>query len=338
MARKPSLADIAHQASVGTATVERVLNARGNVRAETAERVIIAARKLGYDRALPELHNGIIRIEVIMVQPDSAFFKRMNKAFTRIAATLSRSIHVQRTFVCEADLNVFSRHILKPEARRSGLIVVAPDDPRTRESLMCVRASGVPVVTIVSRIDECSDAFVGIDNLAAGRAAAHFLTNFNRHRRGSILALSHSAAYEAHRQRISGFCSFMERCGVPDHDFLPVVFGRDDPRATEVALREAFASTKNVIGLYNAGGANRAVADILRPLSAQGNSVIWIGHELTENSRNWLKSGLMHLVLDQAPEIQARRALDTVLSLLGMMEVAVDARPVPFITYTSENC
>lgn len=41
---KPNYRDIARQAGVGTATVERVLNGRGRVRPELVEKVIIAAR------------------------------------------------------------------------------------------------------------------------------------------------------------------------------------------------------------------------------------------------------------------------------------------------------
>ena len=48
--KKITLLDLAQEANVGTATVERVLNARGNVSPETAERVVLAARRLGYDR------------------------------------------------------------------------------------------------------------------------------------------------------------------------------------------------------------------------------------------------------------------------------------------------
>jgi LacI family transcriptional regulator len=42
--KKITLLDLAQEANVGTATVERVLNARGNVSPETAERVVLAAR------------------------------------------------------------------------------------------------------------------------------------------------------------------------------------------------------------------------------------------------------------------------------------------------------
>jgi LacI family transcriptional regulator len=70
---KIRLQDLAREAKVGTATVERVLNSRGNVSPDTVERVALAARKLGYDRRLPERYRGIIKIEVIMVRPDSPF-------------------------------------------------------------------------------------------------------------------------------------------------------------------------------------------------------------------------------------------------------------------------
>jgi LacI family transcriptional regulator len=65
--------------------------------------------------------------------------------------------------------------------------------------------------------------------------------------------------------------------------------------------------------------------------------VAWIGHELTENNRRYLKTGLMSIVLDQAPEVQARRALDTVLRRIGLIDVEVDAEPVRFFTITPEN-
>jgi LacI family transcriptional regulator len=120
---KVRLADIAREAKVGTATVERVLNSRGNVRAQTVERVLLAARKLGYDRRLPDRYHGFIRIEVIMVRPDTPFFSRLNHAFARIAASLGPSILIHRTFLDEKDPLSVARHIANPGFRRSGLII-----------------------------------------------------------------------------------------------------------------------------------------------------------------------------------------------------------------------
>jgi len=42
-------------------------------------------------------------------------------------------------------------------------------------------------------------------------------------------------------------------------------------------------------------------------------------------------------VIDQAPEIQARRSLDTVLRGLGLIDIEISAQPVQFLTITPEN-
>ncbi|TWB57386.1 regulatory LacI family protein [Rhizobium sp. ERR 922] len=72
--KKARLVDIAAAAGVGLPTVERVLNERGSVRPQTAEKVVLAAKRLGYKRIIPSLYRGTIRIEVILVRPESPFF------------------------------------------------------------------------------------------------------------------------------------------------------------------------------------------------------------------------------------------------------------------------
>ena len=101
MAKKVTFREIAVRAGVGTATVERVLNGRGGVRPETVEKVIAAARRLDYPKRLPELHKGVLRVEVLLARPELHFIARLSRAFERIAATLDTSIMVHRTFVDE---------------------------------------------------------------------------------------------------------------------------------------------------------------------------------------------------------------------------------------------
>ena len=51
--QRARLDDVAALAGVGIATVDRVLNERGNVAPETARKIIEAARQLGLPRTLP---------------------------------------------------------------------------------------------------------------------------------------------------------------------------------------------------------------------------------------------------------------------------------------------
>lgn len=69
----------------------------------------------------------------------------------------------------------------------------------------------------------------------------------------------------------------------------------------------------------------------------RGRQLFFVGHELTECSAAALREGVMAVVLDQAPEAQARRAVDLVLSRIGLLEVAVDTAPIRFVTLTAES-
>ncbi|MGO4440463.1 LacI family DNA-binding transcriptional regulator [Rhizobium sp. RAF56] len=336
--KKARLADIAKEAGVGLATVERVLNDRGNVRPRTAEKVVIAAKRLGYQRLIPDLYRGSIRIEVVMVRPETPFFSRLNRAFERISASLDNSITVNRTFVEESDPKKFAAHILNPNIRRRGLIVVAVDHPEIAESLRQVREAGVEVVQIVSYTGNDRGVFVGIDNYAAGRTAGFYMSRMLRHTEGTVVAICHSWAYQIHKERVRGFSDYLAARGKAGLDFAEVLFGRDDDVRTAEILVEALRREKKIVGIYNAGGANKGVGSVLQRLpNATANDVVWIAHELNDETRRFLKTGLMTLVLDQAPETQARRALDTVLHRLGVIDVEPVAEPVPFLTYTAEN-
>lgn len=336
--KKTRLADIAREASVGLATVERVLNERGNVSPKTAEKVVLAAKRLGYQRLIPNLYRGSIRIEVVMVRPETPFFARLNRAFERISASLDNSITVNRTFVEESDPKKFAAHILNPNIRRHGLVVVAVDHPQIAESLRQVRAAGVEVVQVVSYTGDDRGGFVGIDNYAAGRTAGFYMSRMLARTEGTVVAICHSWAYQIHKERIHGFSDHIIAQANRGLTFAEVLFGRDDDVRTAEILGEAFRRETRIVGIYNAGGANKGVGSVLQrvPETAR-QETIWIAHELNDETRRFLKAGLMTLVLDQAPETQARRALDAVLHRLGVIDVEPIADAVPFLTYTAEN-
>jgi LacI family transcriptional regulator len=334
--KKVRLADIATEAHVGTATVERVLNERGSVSPATIEKVIQAARRLSYRQPLPERYHGVLRIEVIMVRRDTAFFHRLAKAFQRISESLDPCIRVHCTFADENDPMSVARRIANPGFRRMGLIIVAPDHSEVRAKLRAAKESGEVVVQIVSRIGDQDDLFVGIDNYAAGRMAGQLMTRMLGSRQGRFIGLCHSGAYQVYRERIRGFSDYLARNGHGGHVFSRVLFGLDQDLRSAEMLHDALIEDPGIIGVYNAGNANEGVASVLERRTPRG-SIMWVGHELTEASRGWLRSGLMDVVFDQAPEAQARRSLDLLLQRLGFISAEVSAEPIRFYTITSEN-
>src|SRR6516162_7307000 len=99
-AKRPSkvtLTEVARRANVGPATVDRVINERGNVSEATRRRVLEAARNLGLKRTLPDSYRRHVRIEVVMARPELPLIARMNQEFMRLARGLSGSVTIHRT-------------------------------------------------------------------------------------------------------------------------------------------------------------------------------------------------------------------------------------------------
>jgi len=115
----------------------------------------------------------------------------------------------------------------------------------------------------------------------------------------------------------------------------PVTRSDPDAKRTIELLTNAVARYTDIIGLYSAGGDNAAIATVLRRYRQR--PVFWVGHELSDATRGYLKEGLMTIVLDQAPEVQARRAIDLTLKRLGLIDTDVDLEPVRFLTVTPES-
>jgi LacI family transcriptional regulator len=194
-------------------------------------------------------------------------------------------------------------------------------------------ARGVPVVHVVTRASAEKGEFIGIDNGAAGRTAAHFITRMAR-QPGPVIALCHPI-YQVHRDRIGGFSDYF-RDHAGEHRFEWLGFTRDDEYYSAEALRMALDLYPDMAGLYNAGGANAALIDVLRR-HPRGGEIFFVGHELTDYTRKALNDGIMDIVLDQAPEAQARRALDLVLRRIGLTDIEPDNAPIRFVTITAES-
>lgn len=329
---KPTYTKIARLAAVGPATVERVLNGRGGVRAETAEKVLLAARKLDWPGRLPERHRGIIRLEVILVRPDSSFFARLAKAFRRISATLDPAVQIHLTFLDENNPDEIVCKIRNPHAHRSGLVIATPGGTRIQAALNSAQADGLPIVQVVTR-NIAGAEFVGIDNRAVGRMAGRMVSQLNWSQ-GTVVALCHSQVYQVHRDRIAGFSDYFMSHPRSGLRFEYVLFGRDETDTSAVQVADAMRKWPDLVALYNCGGGNRGV---LRALEKSAREVFFVGHELNDETERALARGTADVIFDQLPEAQARRATDLLLFKIGLTSEPIDNPPVRFTTITAEG-
>ncbi len=330
------LAQVAELAGVGIATVDRVLNERGNVSPEKTRKVIDAARRLKLARSLPAAYRRGLRLDVILARPDLPLFERLNRAFVDAASTLDRSVIVHRSFIDEAKPQLAAERILATKA--DAVILYGQELPSVIDAVTSITAGGKPVVTLCSDLPTSPRlAYVGIDHYSAGRTAAYFMTRMAR-RPGVVIVLTHGLDYRAHAQRIGGFRDWLSEHRA-DLSVACILQGRDAPDLSERLLTEALLGRADAIGIYNTSDANVAVAQALQTARRVGD-VVFIGHELTEHTKRLLVNGTMALTIDQNPERQARAALDVLLARFGYTEekrFPDSSNDVTFSIYGPEN-
>lgn len=331
---RPGLSDVAARAGVGIATVDRVLNERGNVSPATARKVIEAARDLGLPRILPRPYRRGVRIGVVMARRETPFAERVSAAFLRVGATLDRSVIIQRSFVDETRPREVAEHLASTNA--DALIIYGQEQLAIIDAVRALAARGIPVVTMISDIPTSPRlAYVGIDHYSAGRTAAFFMARMAR-RSGPVLVLCHSYDYRAHAERVSGFTDGL-RDHAPEMTILDVIEGHDRQAESEALVLDRIGGApEEIVGIYNTGGANRAVDKAIGQVAWQQRPV-FIGHELSIHTARMLSTGVMTLAIDQNPEEQARRAVDVLLRRFGHSDTPPEANDVAFTIFGPEN-
>jgi LacI family transcriptional regulator len=334
---KHRIYDIAHLAGVGTATVDRVLNERGGVSRKSVEKVLAAARRLKLKRILPTSHRRVLRIEVLLARPELPLVARMKHEFGRLSERMDRSVIIERTILKTDDPRLVAKAIRQTTA--DGLIFYPHEDPHIYDAIAQAQARGVQVVTILSDVPDSERlACAGTDHFEAGRTAGFFMAQMARSA-GQIAILCHNQKIYGHAKRIAGFCDALSRHG-KHLNVAKIIEGDDDSRKSETQLLKAFKQHDDIVGIYNVGAANDAVG-IAIDRKLLRSRPIFIGHELTPESRVLLQSGVMTLVIDQNPEHQSRFAIDVLLHHFGYTDQTWLTKPyrsnIAFKLHTVEN-
>ncbi|MEO1239080.1 MAG: LacI family DNA-binding transcriptional regulator, partial [Pseudomonadota bacterium] len=171
---KPTVHDIAKEAGVSLATVDRVINQRPGVRRVTVERVQAAIDKLGYVRdiyAANLARQRLYRLAFVLPTGQSQFLASLEEAVGEASKGLRAERNDLQTVRVPVDDPVavrrsFERLLLQGV---DGVAVMANATPMVRDMIARLKAQGVAVAAMVTdQPDTERDHFVGIDNVAAG--------------------------------------------------------------------------------------------------------------------------------------------------------------------------
>ncbi|TCT09935.1 LacI family transcriptional regulator [Tepidamorphus gemmatus] len=301
----PSMADVAQLAGVSLATVDRVLNRRKGVRARTVDRVLKAAVELGYlDREECRKLSGprLPNIAFLLPKGTNPYLRLLGEKVRATAATGSRDDSPVRCFFIESfDAGALASALHHHARWADGIAFMAIDHPLVREAVEEVGAGGTRLVTIVSDLPHSArEAYIGLDNQAAGRTAAYLLARFCHVREGSVAVVAGSRSYRAHSEREMGFHSLLDEA----HPGLRVVGmreGHDDRNENYLHTLSLLDQNPDLVGIYNVGGSSDGIGRALRERQKAGK-VVFIGHGMTRDTRRLLIDGIMDAVINSDPD------------------------------------
>ena len=308
----PSLQDVATAARVSLATVDRVMNRRKGVKARTVERVLGAAVELGYMDADERDRLSAPRpVNVVFLLPagGNPYLKLLGEKVRAVADAARPDASPVRCFFIES----FNAQALAAGLRHhakwaDGIAFMAIDHPLVREAAEEVRNAGTRLVTIVSDLmHPAREAYIGLDNHAAGRTAAYLLGRFCGSRDGSVALVAGSRTYRAHSERELGFLGLLEE-SYPDLRVVGMREGHDDRNENYRHTLSLLDQNPDLVGIYNVGGSSDGIARALRERS-KADGIVFIGHGLTVDTRGFLIEGTMDAVINSDPDQLIAHAL-----------------------------
>lgn len=310
---RPTTKDLARAAGVSLATVDRVLNARPGVRAETVRAVSQAIEDIGFVRNLSaaNLARGrSYRFLFLLPRHGDQFVQaltaRIDEARTGV---MGDSILVTHRRVLEEDPHQIARVIAGQTLESvDGVALMAPESPQVRDAIERLIERGVQVVQLVSaqplerRID-----FVGIDNRAAGATAARLLGRFAGAAAGKVLVVAETMHARDSLDRRLGFDRVLTG-DFPHLTAMPSLETHGDPARARSVVGNAVAHHPDIVAAYILSSEARAPLDALRMVRDLRRLVV-IAHERTPCTEAGLANGEIDAVISQDPGHLVRSAI-----------------------------
>lgn len=322
---KATVADIAKSCGLSTATVDRVLNNRPGASAANRQRVMEAAKQLGYLPVLDQvaLPSRPAHLEFFLPIGSNDFMMDLARHIEDYAARLPLVASCRIHNLAGISPNALQAAVENLSLKANGVGVIAVDHPRTRNILREVVEAGLRLVTLVSDVPAAPrSAYVGIDNRVAGRTAALLMGRFLGGRTGHLAMVVGSRSYRGHEEREMGFRSVLSE-EFPNLTVTSAVEINDEPEVSYIATMKALHNEPELLGIYCVGAGRSGVAKALLEAKPQKKPV-FICHDLTKETRGYLVDDLADVVIDQNARLIAEQS---VIRLLGSI-----ASSAPYLT------
>ncbi|AVJ17801.1 LacI family transcriptional regulator [Serratia sp. MYb239] len=341
-AKKVTLAEIARQAQVGIATVDRVLNNRAPVRPGTERKVLETARRLGFN--LEQSHYRLVagksavslKMGFILLRESHSFYHLLSEALQQHAAPYHHS--QQAPIFIHHDINAIEHTVAAIEQLSEQVDViglVALDNPLIRHAVEQAVARGVQVFTLFSDLSAPGrTGYIGMDNQKMGRTAAWAIDRMSRPD-GDIGIIIGDNRFMCQETCEISFRSYLREQGKGRRVLEPVLGHEQQQQAfavTERLLQQYPALT----ALYAPCGGVEGIIDALRQYGRQ-QEVMLVCHGPVQGGELALIDGSVDVMLSQRLDALAAAVIRTFVNAALQTPGGFISALQPFDIITKEN-
>ena len=303
MTHRFPIKEIARQAALSTATVDRVLNGRAHVSPQTRNRVQAAIGELTRPEAQWSARGRRLFVDIVV---ESRFSTEIRRAAEAVLPGIGAGVFRPRFMFGEVMGHREVVEILARILKRGshGVCLKARDVPEIREMVERLSRAGIPVVTLVTDIPgSARTAYVGLDNSNAGRTAAYLMARMLGGQGGVVLTTRSQETFFGEAERHAAFCAAMAE-QAPDIDLEHISGGAGGSAETARMLAARIGGLGGLRGVYSMGGGNRAIVGLLTEHGFR--DLVFVAHDLDAENRDLLAAGRIGFVLHHDLETDMR--------------------------------
>ena len=313
MTHRFPIKEIARQAGLGPATVDRALNNRPHVSPQTKHRVAAAIGELEAQETQLAARGRRLFFDFVVEAPER-FSREVRDAAHAVVPQIGTAVCRPRFLMQEVMEEKEVVQALARIAKRGshGVCLKARDTLRIRAAVTALIAAKIPVVTLVTDIGETNRLrYVGVDNAGAGRTAAYLIAKSVPDGPGVVLATLSHERFLGEEEREAAFVAALSGHR-PELHVHVLRGGSGVGIETSKLIMGAVAALTNLRAVYSMGGGNKA---ILRTLADVGlRPEVYVAHDLDRDNRGLIETAQIDFVLHHDLRADMRDAFDAFLA------------------------